>query len=116
MFVSKLKVEVSFLSTQEISLVDFSNHVISSEDEILFATKISTVVETSNLSNLDHGLENNLENESEDEIFDDSNKLNTELLLSSTNLVASCSLDQKVLISKCDLLRCHSSKVLRSNQ
>ena len=57
----------------------------------------------------------------QNEIFDSSNvSLNTDnatLLLQSTNLVASCSLNQKMaLISKCDLSYCNSSKVLWSNQ
>ena len=38
------------------------------------------------------------------------------MLLQSMNLVASCSLNQKTLISECDLSCCNPSKVLRSNQ
>ena len=64
-FFSKSKVQVSSLSTQEIPLVDFSSRLISSHDKISSAPKISTVVETSYLSNL-----NNL---SQGEIFDSSN-------------------------------------------
>ena len=51
---------------KEIPLVDFSNRLISSQDEnieISSTTKISTVVERSNLSNLNNVQENNLEDE-----------------------------------------------------
>ena len=76
-FFSKSKVQLSF-STQEIPLVDFSNRLVSSQDEnteISFATKISTVVETSNLSNLNNVLENNLEIENLQEMFGGSHVL-----------------------------------------
>ena len=69
-FFSKKKVKsssVSCLSTQEIPLVDSINRlIISSQDEnteIFSATKISPVVERSNLLNFNHVQENNLENE-----------------------------------------------------
>ncbi|CAF1549031.1 unnamed protein product, partial [Didymodactylos carnosus] len=71
-FFKKSKAQASSLSTQEIPLVDFSNLPSSSQDEnneISSATKISTLVETSNLSNLNNVLENNLEHENQDEIF-----------------------------------------------
>ena len=71
-FFSKSKVQVSSLSTQEIPLVDFSYRLISSLDEctkLSSATKFSTIVGTSNLNNV---LENNLEDENQDEVFDSS--------------------------------------------
>ena len=75
-FFSKSKVQALSISTQEFPLVYFSNRLISSQDEsteVSSATKIFTVIETSNLLNLNNVLENNIEHKNRDEIFDSLN-------------------------------------------
>ncbi|CAF0953813.1 unnamed protein product [Adineta steineri] len=115
-FSKKSKAQAPVLSTEEIPLVDFTILPTSSRGEnteISSATKIYPLIETSNLTNLNNVSENDLEHESQDEVFDTSNiSSNTDNpipLLQPANLVTSCSSDQKELISKCDLSCCNSS-------
>ena len=71
-FSKKWKAHASSLSTAEIPLVDCTDLPTSSRDEnteISSATKISPLVETLNLSNLNNVSQNDRDDENQDEYF-----------------------------------------------